>query len=163
MNVNVNSHFWTIRAFLPDMIERKSGHIVSIASMAGHVATPNLTDYSASKFAAVGLNESLRVELKKKGHKNIFTTCICPFFINTGMFDGVKTKWGFLLPILDQDYAADQIVDATLKNKEMLMLPFSMNFLPLVRILPVAFQDIVFNFLGVHDSMEEFVGRAKNE
>lgn len=163
MDVNINAHFWTTRAFLPDMIQRKSGHIVTIASMAGHVATPGLSDYSASKFAAVGFNESLRVELKKKGHKGIYTTSICPFFINTGMFEGVKSRWGFLMPILDQDYVADRIVTAIIKNEEEVVLPFVMNFLPLVRMFPVYIQDIIFRFMGVHDSMNEFIGRSKNE
>ena len=45
------------------MIERKLGHIVNVASLAGHSGTNKLVDYCASKFAAVGLDESLRVEL----------------------------------------------------------------------------------------------------
>ena len=57
------AHFWTLKAFLPDMIERKLGHIVNVASLAGHSGTNKLVDYCASKFAAVGLDESLRVEL----------------------------------------------------------------------------------------------------
>ena len=45
------------------MIERKMGHIVNVASLAGHSGTNKLVDYCASKFAAVGLDEALRVEL----------------------------------------------------------------------------------------------------
>ena len=45
------------------MISRKDGHIVNVASLAGHSGTNKLVDYCASKFAAVGLDESLRVEL----------------------------------------------------------------------------------------------------
>jgi all-trans-retinol dehydrogenase (NAD+) len=55
-NVNVISHFWLIKAFLPDMIERNSGHLVSIASIAGVVGVSGLTDYCASKFATMGNN-----------------------------------------------------------------------------------------------------------
>jgi len=54
------------------MIERNSGHIVTIASMAGHIGTAGLTDYCASKFGAVGFNESLRYEMKSKGYSKIF-------------------------------------------------------------------------------------------
>ena len=53
---------------------------------------PGLADYCASKFAAVGFDESLRFELQALGKTGINTTVVCPFFINTGMFDGAKTK-----------------------------------------------------------------------
>jgi all-trans-retinol dehydrogenase (NAD+) len=111
--VNVISHFWTIKAFLPKMIERQTGHIVTIASAAGLGGTARLTDYCASKFAAVGLDESLRHELQHRGlDHSIKTTCVCPFYINTGMFDGVTTRFPMLLPILTENYASRKIVHA---------------------------------------------------
>lgn len=57
-------NFQTVKAFLPTMMEKNSGHIVSIASLAGHVGVPKLVDYCASKFAAVGFDEALRMELE---------------------------------------------------------------------------------------------------
>jgi len=98
MMVNAEAHFWTVKEFLPSMMERNSGHIVAIASMAGVVGYPGLADYCASKFAAYGFNESLRMEMKLL-KKNIPCTTICPAFINTGMFAGVKTT--NLLPLLN--------------------------------------------------------------
>jgi all-trans-retinol dehydrogenase (NAD+) len=59
MQVNSVAHFWTTKAFLPYMLDRNHGHIVSVASMAGLFGVSGLCDYSASKFAAVGFNESL--------------------------------------------------------------------------------------------------------
>merc|ERR1719209_1172525 len=56
--VNILAHFWTIKAFLPDMIKHKLGHIVNVASLAGHSGTNKLVDYCSSKFAAVGLDEA---------------------------------------------------------------------------------------------------------
>lgn len=61
--VNTTSHLHTIREFLPGMIQKKRGHIVTIASMAGITSTPGLADYNASKFGAVGLDEAVRLEL----------------------------------------------------------------------------------------------------
>ncbi|KFM62987.1 Short-chain dehydrogenase/reductase family 16C member 6, partial [Stegodyphus mimosarum] len=52
-SVNALSHFWITKAFLPDMIKKDHGHLVSIASLAGLGGMPQLTDYCASKFAAV--------------------------------------------------------------------------------------------------------------
>lgn len=51
-----------------------------------------LTDYCASKFAAVGFAESVGLELLASGSTGVKTTIVCPFFINTGMFDGANTK-----------------------------------------------------------------------
>ncbi|KAJ8946337.1 hypothetical protein NQ318_004227 [Aromia moschata] len=59
-DVNVIAHFWTVKAFLPKMIEKNHGHIVTIASMAGYVGVHKLVDYCSSKFAAVGFDEALR-------------------------------------------------------------------------------------------------------
>ena len=72
----------------------KKGHIVNIASLAGHSGMNKLVDYCSSKFAAVGLDESIKIELKVQGHDYIATTVVCPYYINTGMFSGVVSKVG---------------------------------------------------------------------
>ena len=82
----------TVKAFLPDMLERNRGHIVTIASGAGMFGLNGLVDYCASKFAAVGFHESLDLELWKGKKTGLHTTVVCPFFINTGMFEGASTK-----------------------------------------------------------------------
>jgi hypothetical protein len=97
-SVNVVSHFWTIKAFLGDMLLHNNGHIVTIASVyatlrilmlrcsvlfiqilqclivvnwyvhsAGLAGACGIVDYCASKFAAVGLDEALRFELRASG------------------------------------------------------------------------------------------------
>jgi len=62
--------------------------------MAGLGSTAGMADYCASKFAAVGFNEAVRIEMKYLG-KNIKCTTICPWYIDTGMFNGVKTSFPF--------------------------------------------------------------------
>ena len=91
-DVNVLAHFWTLKAFLPEMISMKNGHIVNIASLAGHAGQKKLVDYCSSKFAAVGLDEAFKIEMKVLGHDFINSTVVCPYFISTGMFDGVASK-----------------------------------------------------------------------
>ena len=85
--------FQTLKAFLPTMMSHNHGHIVTIASLAGHFGTKGLVEYCASKFGAVGIDESLRFELIEGGKSGVKTTVICPYFINTGMFDGVVSKY----------------------------------------------------------------------
>lgn len=111
MKVNTISHLHTIREFLPGMIAKKRGHLVSIASAAGLLGVPGLSDYNGSKFGAVGIDESVRLEIDKLGHSSyIKTTCICPFFINTGMFEGAKRA--LIFDILDQDWTVNRIIYA---------------------------------------------------
>lgn len=88
------------------MIEHNNGHIVTIASMAGHVGVAKLVDYCSSKAAACGFDEALRLELEVRGIKGVHTSLICPYFIrSTGMFEEVNSRWEstficlFLFPI----------------------------------------------------------------
>jgi all-trans-retinol dehydrogenase (NAD+) len=158
MRVNTLAHFWTGKAFLPSMIERNSGHMVTIASAAGLVGVRGLADYSASKFAVFGFDESLRMELRRL-KSMVRTTVVCPFFINTGMFEGVKTKVPFIFPILKQEYVARRAVKAVLKNRKRLILPFTVGSVFFLRLLPTGFFDAVSDFLGINGAMDEFTGR----
>ncbi len=158
MEVNILSHFWTVKAFLPDMIKAESGHLVTIASAGGIVGSAGLVDYCASKFAAFGFDEALRAELKQQ-RLNIRTTVVCPFFINTGMFAGVKTRFPFLLPILNDDEVAERIVRAVARGKERVILPpFVYTTWPL-RLVSVKVFDWVVTLLGVNNAMDAFRGR----
>lgn len=109
IEVNTIAHLYTIKEFLPDMIKNNHGHIVTISSLAAIVGSPGMADYSASKFGAFAIDESLRCEIKKMGW-NINTTCILPNYINTGMFEGVKLRWPFYL--LDQHWVTWRIMTA---------------------------------------------------
>lgn len=94
--VNVISHIYTVKEFLPNMLKNNHGHIVTISSAGSSVGVAGNADYAASKFAAFGFDESLRTELKKMGSK-VKTTCANPYYINTGMFSGVKPRVNFCL------------------------------------------------------------------
>ena len=156
--LNVLALFWTVRALLPAMLARGRGHVVTIASAAGLGGTSRLTDYCASKFAAFGFDESLRLELRRLGHP-IRTTVVCPWYIATGMFTGVKTRFPRLLPILDPDEVAGRILDAIQADRARLVLPRFVLAVLLIRILPPGLFDAVMRWFGVDRSMDEFTGR----
>lgn len=157
--VNTIAHFWTIKAFLPGMVDRKDGHIVTIASAAGQAGVAGLVDYCASKFGAMGVADSLYYEVRKKKW-NVRTTVVCPYYINTGMFDGAKTKFSSILPILDENKVADRIVLAIRRGEEHINLPWMVNTIPLLRILPTPWCAWISEFLGVSESMDDFKGRG---
>jgi len=156
--VNVLAHFWTIKAFMPSMISAKKGHVVNIASLAGHSGTNKLVDYCASKFAAVGLDESLRVELFVQGHSDYLkTTCVCPYYISTGMFAGVQSK---LIPILEPEFVAERAVAGVLTNQEIVMLPAWVASLCAIKsLVPVSASLRLAQAFGLNCSMDQFKGR----
>jgi all-trans-retinol dehydrogenase (NAD+) len=159
--VNTLGLFWVTKAFLPAMVARDRGHVVTMASAAGLVGVARQTDYSASKHAAVGFNESLRVELRKIA-PGVMTTVVCPYYIDTGMFEGVRTRLPLLLPILRQQDVARKIAGAIEQDRRLLVLPPAVHLLPLLRVLPPRAFDRVMDVLGVNVSMEHFVGHGDN-
>ncbi|CAK80736.1 unnamed protein product (macronuclear) [Paramecium tetraurelia] len=161
MNINTTAHHWTVREVLGDMIANKHGHIVTIASIAGWVGVRGLADYCASKFGAVGFDESLRFELRAT-KSNVKTTCICPYFINTGMFDGAKSKFPLLFPILSENYATTRIVNAVLQDETVVIMPIILNLSIMVKaIFPTCIYDNMMELFGVSESMDHFKGRQQ--
>jgi all-trans-retinol dehydrogenase (NAD+) len=161
VKINLLAHFWTVKAFLPDMIKSGTGHIVTMASAAGQIGVAGLLDYCAAKFAVVGFDESLRVDLKKRGLNGIKTTCVCPYYINTGMFKGVKTRFSFLLPILDEEKTVKKIFMAIQKQKAIIKMPPIVYLIPIFRLIPASMMDWCAGILGINVSMDKFVGRMK--
>ncbi len=157
-DVNVLALFWVTKAFLPAMVDAGGGHVVTMASAAGLVGVARQTDYSASKHAAVGFDESLRAELHRIAPR-VRTTVVCPYYVDTGMFEGVRTRVPFLLPILRQEDVALRIADAIAKDRQVLVLPPIVRLIPALRLLPSAAFDWVMDLFGVNVSMDHFVGR----
>ena len=157
--VNTLAAFWTGKAFLPGMVKRNSGHIVTISSAVAIVAIAGLADYSASKAAVFSYNEAIRMELRRLKSK-VRTTVICPSFIDTGMFQGVKVRFPFLVPIYKSAYMASRIVKAILKNKKRLVMPAFMYAVYFCRPFPVGFFDTVTDILGMNRAMDKFTGRG---
>jgi all-trans-retinol dehydrogenase (NAD+) len=157
--VNTLALFWTTKAFLPQMKARGSGHIVTVASAAGLIGTARETDYAASKFAAVGFNEALRQELRRSA-PGVRTTVVCPYYVDTGMFRGVKTRFPLLLPVLREQDVADRVLKAIQHNDALVQMPFMVGALPALRLLPVWAFDQLADFFGLNNAMDAFTGRA---
>jgi NADP-dependent 3-hydroxy acid dehydrogenase YdfG len=89
--LNVGAPFRLIRAFLPAMRERGSGHIVNVGSIADHVAFAENAAYSASKYAVRGLHEVVREELRGSP---VRATLISPAAVNTSLWDHIDARPG---------------------------------------------------------------------
>ncbi|KAI5476344.1 hypothetical protein MNV49_007857 [Pseudohyphozyma bogoriensis] len=115
-SVNVLSQFSLIRAFLPEMIKNRRGHIVTVSSVFGFAAAAQLSDYSASKHALVGLHESLRCELRyRHGDPPIRTTLLVPGRIHTPLFESLAAPSplvSFLAPTVEPHTIAKKVIAA---------------------------------------------------
>jgi all-trans-retinol dehydrogenase (NAD+) len=76
------------------------------------------------------------------------------------MFEGVKTRFAFLVPILKPEYVATQIVKSVANRKRHLVMPKFVFTVFLCRVLPVPLFDWIMDFLGFSKSMDEFTGRS---
>ena len=157
MSINATALMHTTLEFLPGMMAKNSGAICNIASSAGLISNPKMSVYASSKWAAVGWGDSVRLEMDQL-KKNISVTTVMPFFINTGMFDGVKSK---VLPILEPERTSEKIIKAIENETKMLAMPLPYWFIRLSQgLLPVtAFDWVMDNVFGVYDTMKEFTGR----
>jgi all-trans-retinol dehydrogenase (NAD+) len=125
-DVNVLAHFWTLKEFLPAMLQRRSGHIVCTCSMSGKEGSPLLTDYTASKFAANGLMLALESELHHLQADYIHLTTVYPMAVDTRLVSDIAqhAQWrGRFNPLLTVDLVASTIVNGFLFNQREVFIP----------------------------------------
>lgn len=91
IDVNIKGVLYGIGAVLPYMREQKSGHIINLASVAGHVVFPGSAVYSGTKYAVRAITEGLRQEEASVG-SNIRTTILSPGAIDTELTDHISDK-----------------------------------------------------------------------
>ena len=157
--INTGALMHLALALLPGMTARGTGHIVNIASAAALVSNPNMSVYAASKWAVVGWSDSLRQEMERQ-RTGVRVTTVLPYYIATGMFDGVRSR---LIPVLKPEPTARKIVQAIERDAVFLHMPPIVRLLPLLRgLLPTRALDFVLNrVFGVASSMDHFTGRTR--
>eukprot|EP01117_Protostelium_nocturnum_P018620 TRINITY_DN782_c0_g1_i1.p1 TRINITY_DN782_c0_g1~~TRINITY_DN782_c0_g1_i1.p1 ORF type:complete len:348 (-),score=106.29 TRINITY_DN782_c0_g1_i1:817-1860(-) len=178
MNVNALAPIFVTKAFVTEMMNENHGHLVFISSMV--IVSPSfwlcfthslpllfkastsgivrLSDYCASKWAIFGFAESVRLDLNYVGKDGVKTTIVCPFYINTGMFEGVQGSIAIGAKVLDQNYVVDRILNAVLTDKEELFLPGHLNLITYLGrlLLPAAARDFLLKAFGISSSMDHF-------
>ncbi|MBQ8500384.1 MAG: SDR family oxidoreductase [Bacteroidales bacterium] len=157
MNINTIAPMFVARAMLPAMLERNRGHICTIASAGGMLSNPKMSVYAASKWGVIGWSDSVRIELQEM-KSNVHITTVAPYYINTGMFDGVKSR---IIPILKPEYAARKVIQAIERNNTFKGIPFGFHFIRFWQaILPTRIFDFFFGeVFGIYHTMDAFTGR----
>lgn len=163
MMVNALAPMYVAQQVLPDMVARDSGHICNIGSAGGMISNPRMSIYAASKWATIGWSDSVRIELREMKSR-VRVTTIAPYYITTGMFDGVRSK---IFPLLRPENVASRILRAIERDTAFKMfmpwIPCPHHFIRLLQgILPIrVFDWLVGRVLGIYHTMDHFTGRKK--
>lgn len=120
IDINLLGAVNSIHAVVPDMIERGSGQLVAISSLAGFRGLPKSAAYSASKAGMTAFFESVRLDLADKG---IAVTIIQPGFIKTPLTSGRANKMPFLMEL---DDAIPRFISAIEKRKRFAAFPWQL-------------------------------------
>lgn len=123
MDLNYGGLLRTIEAIIPQMLARKSGHIVGVASMSGYRALPMTAAYGASKAAAIHFLESVRFHFEKQ---NVAVSVVNPGFVKTPLTDKNNFRMPFLI---DAATAARIICDGIEQKKRVISFPFPFTWI----------------------------------
>ena len=159
ININTIAPMFVAHAMLPGMLRRNRGHICTITSAGGMLSNPKMSVYAASKWAATGWSDSVRIELEEM-KSIVHVTTVAPYYINTGMFDGVKSS---IIPILKPEYVCRRIMRAVERNTRFRGIPFGFHFIRFWQtVLPTKVFDWFFGqVIGLYHAMDNFTGRKK--
>jgi len=155
-DINTKGAMFVALRYIKDMKARGCGHICNVTSSAGMLALPKMSLYASSKWAAIGWSESVRIELEREKSPVKITT-IAPYFINTGMFDGIRS----FFKIQDPEVVARKTLSAIERELGYRGIPFSEHF---IRLMQGIFPHRLFNFVfgdicGLYTVMDHFTGR----
>jgi NAD(P)-dependent dehydrogenase (short-subunit alcohol dehydrogenase family) len=166
-NVNLLSHFHTIRTFLPGMLASETGGtIVTISSVLGKLGASNLADYTAAKAGLIAMHNSLRAELgsssASEGAEYIRTILVTPGQLSTNLFAGVKTPSSFFGPVVEPVELAREIVRMIDSGESgQISMPFYARWIEWMHVLPASMQKMVRKMSGVDRAMETVGKKVK--
>ncbi|GMR54126.1 hypothetical protein PMAYCL1PPCAC_24321, partial [Pristionchus mayeri] len=122
IELNMMCHFWMAREFLPEMLDRDSGQIATVASMGGiFVSAQDMIPYCASKFGAMAIQEGLENESACMGKHGVRFTTICPAYFQSNLLDNLTTK--LTMSVMTPEYVADCAIDAILRELRIVIIP----------------------------------------
>ncbi|KAF7115350.1 hypothetical protein CNMCM5793_002166 [Aspergillus hiratsukae] len=141
--VNTLAHYWLAREFLPHMVTRDHGMVVTVASLAGYTTTPNIVDYSGTKAAAISFHEGLAAELATRYHApRVRTVLLTQGFTQTALIGRLTPEDTWFNPLLRAETVAEELVSQILTgNSGHVVVPGSSGWLARnVRSFPPWFQ-----------------------
>lgn len=144
-------------AFFGDLLGGQDTHLVNIASAAGYIGLPYGSSYASSKWAVIGFSDSIRLELAERGLTHVNVTTVCPSYVNTGVFNGVRTPR--LMPFLEPEFIANKIIEAIAENEPVVREPFMVKAIGFLKLLPLPMADWATQKMGIASSMLRWKSR----
>lgn len=140
-------HYQLAREFVPDMVAKNHGMVITVASLAAYVTAPKLVNYAASKAAALAFHEGLQAEIATVFQApKIRTVVVCQGYTKTALFEGFNKGDGFVEYPLDPETVADVIVKAVLKGRsDHICLPRGNSFISGLAGWPIFMQGSIRN------------------
>ena len=156
IDINTKGAMFVTLRYIKGMKARGKGHICNITSSAGMLALPKMALYAASKWGAIGWSDSVRIELQRE-KSPVHVTTIAPYFINTGMFAGIRSFFKIQKP----ETVARKALRAVEHDRGYKGIPFTQHFIRLMQgIFPVRLFDFIFgDVCGLYTVMDHFTGR----
>lgn len=134
INTNIMATHILTKLYIQDMIQRNSGNIVNVASIAGFMPGPLMSSYYASKNYVVSLSKAIQKELKKK-KSNVKLSIFCPGPVNTNFNNVAGVK--FSLKSISSEYAAKYCIDKMLNGKKVIIPTLQIKLVKLLnKIIP---------------------------
>ena len=161
--VNLEAPMILSRLVLPEMIERRKGHIVNMSSLAGKSGPAFQEPYAATKAALVGFTSSLRASYRGSG---VSASVIVPSFVEAGIYARLKARSGCEAPALLTGCSAEQVARAVLRAIEHDVPEIIVNRFPIRPVLALsalspALGDWIATRLGVHDFFRRVIAAEK--
>lgn len=137
-DVNVFAHFYTVHEFLPAMVARNHGMVVTVASFAAWMTVPNMVDYGASKAAAASFHEGLTAELATRYNApRVRTIVVNQGYTRTALFTGYRNDAPFLVPALEPASVADAVARQIFTGRSgQVITPLFGSALQMLRAMP---------------------------
>lgn len=123
--VNLHGVIHGMELALPEMVARRSGHIINVASLAGRVPSPQIAIYTATKFGVLGITEAVRAEVRPHG---VNVSAVLPTFARTDMTSGLSLRG---IPTTTPEKVAAAIVRAVDRGHGPVVVPRWLAALPL--------------------------------
>jgi short-subunit dehydrogenase len=165
LRVNLEAPMILSRLVLPEMLERKRGHIVNISSLAGKSGPAFQEPYAATKAGLIAFTSSLRATYRPLG---VSASVIVPGFVEAGIYAKLKTKSGCVAPALMGASPPEKIPCAVLRAirndlPEVIVNPMPVRPLLALTVLFPSLGEWVIDKIGTNDFFRRVVGAQKQQ
>ncbi|KAF1831532.1 NAD(P)-binding protein [Decorospora gaudefroyi] len=146
LDINLLSHWSTVQEFLPDMLAKKKGHIMGVASLASFVTLAGAVDYSCTKAALLAFHEGLAQELKHRYNcPQIQTSIVHPNWTRSAITSHPAIAAGLKrigVKLLEPEHVAEAMVKqiTAVKSGQLILGPW---LSPKLRALPLWLQELI--------------------